>query len=58
MALQTMRSGAVRSSKRSSNTLVEKRIEGGENKRSSNTLAEKRIEGEENGAQRIADKGG
>ena len=52
MALQTMRSGAVRSSKRSSNTLVEKRIEGGENKRSSNTLAEKRIEGGENGVAR------
>ena len=49
-ALRIMRSGAMRSSKRSSNTLVEKRIEGGENKRSSNTLAEKRIEGGESGA--------
>ena len=49
-ALRMLLSGAVRSSKRSSNTLAEKRIEGGENKRSSNTLAEKRIEGGESGA--------
>ena len=49
-----MRSGALSSSKRSSNTLAEKRIKEGENKRSSNTLAERRIEGGENVADKVS----
>ena len=58
-ALRTMQSGAAKSSKRSSNTLAEKRAEGGEKGaahtprfcvENTNTLVEKCIEGGEYGA--------